>query len=179
MRRVSALLVGISMTVSVFAGCSRIDKILYPTKRSYNFEQIEGQIVRDLEKRDNKNLVSYFAIKTRKKYGTSEIIKELGNAEEGLGKVHKFQTKEAGRSGHRGGLGETITTWEIRLDTDQGRYLLFVNWSDGDNSKGEKLIRYTEGITDLTIYTEEFDTIENLEQLYKVDFPVLYPGIKR
>lgn len=89
------------MTVSVFAGCSRIDKIVYPTKRSYNFEQIEGQIVRDLEKRDNKDLVSYFAIKTRKKYGTSEIFKELGNAGRRKAPKLKYQDLGEGRVGGR------------------------------------------------------------------------------
>ena len=179
MRKKIALLIGVAVLLTTLAGCKRLEKIIYPTKRSYGFNEIEKQVISDLEKGRNKELVSYFAIDIRKKYGTKEIIQELKNAEDGLGEVRDFHSKEIGKSGHRGGLGETITTWEIRLDTDQGRYLLFVNWSDGDNSKGEKLIRYTEGITDLTIYTEEFDTIENLEQLYKVDFPVLYPGIKR
>lgn len=179
MRRVSALLVGISMTVSVFAGCSRIDKILYPTKRSYGFNEIEKQVISDLEKGRNKELVSYFAIDIRKKYGTKEIMKELKNAEDGLGEVRDFHSEEIGKSGHRGGLGETITTWETRLDTDQGKFYAIVSWSSGDNSKDEKLERETEGLKNLMLFSEEYNNSEGLDQFINVDFPVLYPGIKR
>ena len=78
-------------------------------------------------------------------------------------------------------MGETVTTWELTVDTDQGTYLVYINWSNGDDRKGtnNSLYRDTQGIEDFTIYSKEFKSYENLEQLYKVDFPVLYPGIQR
>lgn len=167
------------MTVSVFAGCSRIDKILYPTKRSYGFNEIEKQVISDLEKGRNKELVSYFAIDIRKKYGTEEIKKELANAEAELGKIHNFRSKERGKSGHRGGLGETVTAWQITLDTDCGRFYVVINWSSGDISGDDQLERETEGIKNIKIYSEEYNNLEGLKQFGNVDFPVLYPGIKR
>ena len=179
MRKKIALLIGVAVLLTTLAGCKRLEKIIYPTKRSYGFNEIEKQVISDLEKGRNKELVSYFAIDIRKKYGTKEIMKELKNAEDGLGEVRDFHSEEIGKSGHRGGLGETITTWEIRLDTDQGKFYAIVSWSSGDNSKDEKLERETEGIKNLMLYPEEYNNSEGLDQFVDVDFPVLYPGIQR
>jgi hypothetical protein len=40
-------------------------------------------------------------------------------------------------------------------------------------------MRETEGIKNIKIYSEEYDNSEGLDQFINVDFPVLYPGIKR
>lgn len=175
------IVVGFCSLVIFITGCSRLEKIFYPTKRSYEFRKVVSTLVKDMDERDNKDLVSYFAVDVRKKYRASEIEKELGKAEKGLGKIRGYKEVDHGYSGHRGGVGETVTTWELTVDTDQGTYLVYINWSNGDDRKGtnNSLYRDTQGIEDFTIYSKEFKSYENLEQLYKVDFPVLYPSIQR
>ncbi len=172
------VIVGI-LLVAILATSCRKDN--FYSKRSNNFEWIEGKLVKDLDRRNNEELVSYFAVNIQKQYGKKEIQSELFNAEKELGKIRKYRVKERGYSGHRGGLGETVTTWEIKMDTDRGIFFVYVNWSDGDDRKGmdDKRYRDTQGIKNLTIYSEDFRTSEKLEELYKVDFPVLYPGIQR
>ena len=181
LRKKYIALVGVIFLAMVLVGCSPIQKLLYPTKRSYNFNQIADRIVKDLEERNNKDLVTYFTINMRKSYGKTEIIEELKKAETGLGKVRNYKLDEVGKSGHRGGEGETVTTWELTIYTDQGAYCACVDWSDGDDSKGldSKLYRNTEGIKRLMLIPKEFDTVENLSEFDGVDFPVLYPGIQR
>ena len=179
MRRKYIALAGIMLIATILSGCKPLEKMLYPTKRSYNFNQVVDRIVDDLDDRNNRDLVSYFTIKVRKQYGTKNIIQELQNAEKGIGKIQKYHAEETGGSGHRGGLGETVRAWEIILDTNQGRYYVNVNWCEGDNSEGNRLVRETEGIKNIKIYSEEYNNSEGLDQFVDVDFPVLYPGIKR
>ena len=167
------------LIATILSGCKPLEKMLYPTKRSYNFNQVVDRIVDDLDNRNNRDLVSYFTIKVRKQYGTKNIIQELQNAEKGLGKIRNFRSKERGKSGHRGGLGETVTAWQITLDTDCGRFYVVINWSSGDISGDDQLERETEGIKNIKIYSEEYNKLAGLKQFGNVDFPVLYPGIKR
>jgi hypothetical protein len=179
LRRKYIVLAGIMLIATILSGCKPLEKIFYPTKRSYNFNQVVDRIVDDLDNRNNRDLASYFTIKVRKQYGTKNIIQELQNAEKGLGKIRNFRAKEGGGSGHRGGLGETVRAWDVILDTDQGKFYAIVSWSSGDISKDEKLERETEGIKNLMLFSEEYNNSEGLDQFVDVDFPVLYPGIKR
>ncbi len=172
-------MLGISVIVILFTGCNYLKKTLYPTKRSYSFSKVEERLMKDLDERNNKDLVTYFTKQVQKKYGIEEIKKELANAEAELGKIHNFRSKERGKSGHRGGLGETVTAWQITLDTDCGRFYVVINWSSGDISGDDQLERETEGIKNIKIYSEEYNNLEGLKQFGNVDFPVLYPGIKR
>ncbi len=179
MKKKSVVFIGIVLVAMLITGCRSIQKIFYPTKRSYNFNQVVDRIVDDLDNRNNRDLASYFTIKVRKQYGTKNIIQELQNAEKRLGKIRNFRAKEGGGSGHRGGLGETVRAWDVVLDTDQGKFYAIVSWSSGDISKDEKLERETEGIKNLMLFSEEYNNSEGLDQFVDVDFPVRYPGIKR
>lgn len=158
----------------IFTGCRQ--RKTYPTKRSYEFRKVVSTLVKDLDERNNKDLVSYFAVDVRKKYGTSRIIEELKNAEEGIGKIKGYRAKEGGKSGHRGGVGETVISWELTLETDSGEYHVYINWSEGDDSAGEKLMLKTEGIERIGIYSKELDRFDTIEQFDDVNFPVQYPA---
>ena len=170
------LIVGLIVTTTLFSGCRQVERIIYPTKRSYNFNHVVDKIVEDLDRRDNKDLASYYAADVREKYGKSRIVEELKNAERGLGKIESYRTKEGGKSGHRGGLGETVICRELTIQTNSGEYHVYINWNEGDNSGGDQRLRETEGIERIGIYPEKMDKFDTKEQFADVNFPVQYPA---
>ena len=187
--RKNIILIGLLLLTIMFTGCKPLEKIMYPTKRSYEFDRIADQLVKDMNQKNNKDLVKYFAKDVRSKYGTDEIIQELEKVEDYIGTIKKYNLEEGGKSGHRGGLGETIVNWEFVFYTEKGIYLAHVNWSDGDDRRGtgNKKYRDTQGIERLGAYAKDlvYDKNEKIidpyltSRLAAIDFPVQYPNSDR